>query len=79
MGSERVTYEDCTIETKLSRVDDSQRWSAVLTITRGSGKEKESWVVSAGDVYESRDEALTRCFDFARELIDRELKGCGLD
>lgn len=78
-ATEQITYEDYTVEAEPSRVDNSERWSAVLTISRESGGEKESWIVSAGDVYESREEALRRCFSFARELIDREMKGCGLD
>ena len=54
-------------------------WSAVLTISRGDGEDRESWLLSAGDQYSSRKEALQRCFDFAREVIDREMKGCGLE
>lgn len=78
-GTEQITYEDYTVEAETSRVEDSARWAAVLTISRGSGRGKESWIVSAGDVYESREEALERCFSFAREIIDREMKGCALD
>ena len=78
-GTEEIVYEDYTVAAAPRQVEDSGTWSAVLTISRGSGSEKESWIVSAGDIYESRDEALRRCFDFARELIDREMKGCGLD
>lgn len=79
MGTESITYEEYTIDANPSQVNDSGSWSAVLTISRGSGKEKESWLVSASDIYQSREEALTSCFTFARELIDREMKGCGLD
>ena len=79
MSSKQINYEGYTIAAEPSRVEDSDRWSAVITITRGSGENRESWLVSASDVYESRDDALTRCFAFARELIDREMKGCGLD
>ena len=79
MSSEHITYEGYTIAAETGRVEDSDRWSAILTITRGSGEDQESWIVSAGDVYDRRDTALTRCYAFARELIDREMKGCGLD
>jgi len=79
VGTESTTYEEYTIEADPSQAGDSGSWSAVLTISRGSGKEKESWLVSASEVYESREEALARCFEFARELIDREMKGCALD
>jgi hypothetical protein len=79
MSTEHIDYEGYTIAAKPSRVEDSDRWSAVLTITRGSGEDQESWLVSASDIYESRKDALARCFDFARELIDREMKGCSLD
>jgi hypothetical protein len=79
MSTEQIDYEGYTIAAEPSRVEDSDRWSAVLTITRGSGEDMESWLVSAGGIYESREDALTRCFGFARELIDREMKGCSLD
>ena len=79
MGTESVTYGEYTIEANPALEGGSGSWSAVLTISRGSGKEKESWLVSAGDAYESREEALVHCFEFAREVIDREMKGCALD
>ena len=79
MGTESVTYGGYTIEAKPAREGGSGSWSAVLTISRGSGKDKESWLVSASDIYESREEAVTSCFAFARELIDKEMKGCSLD
>jgi len=79
VGTESITYEEYTIEAEPSQEGNSGSWSVVLTLSRGSGKEKESWLVSAGDAYESREEALAHCFEFAREVIDREMKGCDLD
>lgn len=79
METESITYEDYTIEADATRGEDSDSWSAVLTISRGSGKDRESWLVSASEIYPTREEAVSRCFDFARELIDKEMKGCSLD
>ena len=48
-GTEEIVYEDYTVAAEPRPVEDSGTWSAVLTISRGSGSEKESWIVSAGD------------------------------
>lgn len=79
MSEETMTYEGFTISAKIEPAEETDLWSAVLTITRGQGKDTESWIVSAGDTYASEEEAARRCFDFARELIDREMKGCTID
>ena len=79
MSEEILTYEGFTVSAKIDPSEDTDLWSAVLTITRGEGKDTESWIVSAGDTYASEKEAARRCFDFAREMIDRDMKGCSLD
>ena len=79
MSEEILTYEGFTVSAKIEPAEDTDLWAAVLTITRGEGSDTESWIVSAGDTYGSKEEAKRRCFDFAREMIDREMKGCSLD
>ena len=79
MTEETMTYEGYTVAANIAPADDTELWSAVMTITRGESDDRESWIISAGDTYASRDEAARRCFDFAREMIDREMKGCSLD
>ena len=79
MKEETITYEGYNVAAKIEPVVDTDCWSAVLTISRNEGSDKESWIFSAGDSYGSRDEAAKRCFDFAREVIDREMRGCAID
>ena len=74
MSKESMQYEEFTITARPRQTEGSGTWSALLTISRGSGEDFESWLVSAGDVYKSRQEAVESCFDFARDLIDREMK-----
>ena len=79
MSEEILTYEGFTVLAKIEPAEDTDLWSAVLTLTRGEKSDAESWIISAGDTYASEEEAARRCFDFAREMIDREMKGCSLD
>lgn len=79
MNEESMTYEGFTIAARIEPAEDTACWSAVMTISRHEGSDKESWIFSAGDTYESREEAARRCFDFAREVIDREMQGCAID
>jgi len=79
MSKDSITYEGYTATARLEPKEDSSLWSAVLTISRGEGSDEASWIISAGDTYSSREEAAQRCFDFAREVIDREMKECSLD
>ena len=79
MSTDSMTHGGYTVTAEPRPVEDGGTWSAIITISRGSGEDRESWLLSAGDTYESRETAIRRCFDFAREVIDREMKGCGLD
>jgi hypothetical protein len=79
MSKKTLTYEGFTVSAKIEPAEETDLWSAVLTIASGEGKDTASWIVSAGDTYASEEEAARRCFDFAREMIDREMKGCSLD
>ena len=79
MSTDSMTHEGYTVTAEPRQVEGGETWSAVMTISRGSGKDRESWILSAGDQYGSRRDAVERCFSFAREIIDREMKGCGLD
>ena len=79
MSEDVLTYEGFTVSAKIEPAEETDLWSAVMTITRGESSDTESWIISAGDTYSSREEAARRCFDFAREMIDREMKGCSLD
>ena len=79
MKTDSMNHGGYTVTAEPRPVDDGGTWSAVFTISRGSGEEQESWLLSAGDEYESREAAVRRCFEFAREVIDREMRGCGLD
>ena len=44
-----------------------------MTISRGTGADTESWLFSAGDQFPSREEGLKYCFEFGKEVIDREM------
>ena len=79
MSTDSIMHEGYRITAEPRQEEGGGMWSAVLTISRGEGEEREAWLLSAGDQYSSRREALQRCFDFAREVIDREMKGCSLD
>lgn len=79
MSEKTLAYEGFNVTAKIEPAEATDLWAAVLTITRGDGSDTESWIVSAGDTYESEEEAARRCFDFAREMIDREMKGCSID
>ena len=79
MSEDTLTYEGFNIAAKIEPTADRELWSAVLSISAVEDREKGAWIFSAGDTYQSREEAAERCFDFARELIDREMKGCDLD
>jgi hypothetical protein len=79
MSTDSMTHGGYTVTAEPRRVEGEETWSAVMTIGRGSGKDRESWILSAGDQYGTREEAVERCFAFAREVIDREMEGCGLE
>ena len=79
MSEESISYEGYRITANSTEVPESNTWSVILTISRGPGDDEDAWIISAGDVYESKEKALEHCFDFGRQLIDREMKGCCRD
>jgi hypothetical protein len=79
MGTDTMTHGGYTVTAEPRPVEGEETWSAVMTISRGSEEDRESWILSAGDRYGTREEAVERCFTFAREVIDREMEGCALE
>jgi hypothetical protein len=79
MSERTLTYEGFTLSAHIEPAAETDLWSAVLTISRGEDRDRGSWIFSAGEAYNSPEEAAERCFEFAREVIDREMKGCSLE
>ena len=67
MSEETLTYEGFTVSAKIEPAEDTDLWSAVMTISRDTSDDTESWIISAGDTYDSREEALA----FFQQALDR--------
>ena len=73
MSENNMTYGGYRISAESREVPASATWAVVMTISRGTGADTESWLFSAGDQFPSREEGLKYCFEFGKEVIDREM------
>ena len=74
MEKKSISYEGYTITASPRQVSDKDMWTVDLVISRGQGKDLESWLISAGEQTEINDGALEYCFNFGKQIIDTEMK-----
>lgn len=75
MSENSKTYGGYLISAESREVPESATWAIIMTISRGTGADMESWLFSAGDQFPSKEEGLRYCFEFGKEVIDREMTG----
>jgi hypothetical protein len=73
MSENSITYGGYRISAESREVPESATWSIIMTISRGTGADMESWLFSAGDEFEDEEEGIRYCFEFGKEVIDREM------
>ncbi len=76
MNDHRIQYKDFIIVACPQQLADSNRWNTAVTIELHTGPEVINKPFSAGNTYETRDEALEGCFNFGRQIIDEQIPGC---
>jgi hypothetical protein len=77
MSEDSITYGGYRISAESREVPESATWAIIMTISRGTGTDMESWLFSAGDQFPNKEEGLRYCFEFGKEVIDREMTGGG--
>ena len=75
MSENSITYGGYRISAESREVPESATWAIIMTISRGIGTDMESWLFSAGDQFPNKEEGLRYCFEFGKEVIDREMTG----
>ena len=75
MSEDSISYGGYRISTESREVPESATWAVIMTISRGTGADMESWLFSAGDKFPDKEEGLRYCFEFGKEVIDREMSG----
>ena len=74
MERSSIHYGGYSITAAPRQVEDGDMWTVDLTISRGTGGDQESWIISAGEQAEINEESLRYCFNFGKEVIDNEMK-----
>ena len=75
MSENSMSYGGYRISAESREVPESATWAIIMTISRGAGADMESWLFSAGDQFPNKEEGLKYCFEFGKEVIDREMAG----
>lgn len=71
-----IKYRGYVIEACPHQLVENNRWRLETTIERHTGDTVEIQQYSAGDTFESRDEAVKHCLNFGRQIIDGTAPGC---
>ena len=74
MEKSSIHYGGYSITATPRQIEDNQMWTVDLTISRGTGGDQESWLISAGEQERIDEESLKYCFDFGKKVIDNEMK-----
>ena len=74
-----LSYKGYEIHAAPYQLADTGEWTINIHISRDHGNEIRSRQFSAGNRFETRDEAVAHCLDFGRQIIDGKSENCTVD
>lgn len=76
---DRIMYKGFEIEAVPYQLADSKKWKPHIIIWKHKGHESVFRPVSVSSTYDTKEEALKRCFNFGKKVIDGEIENCSVD
>jgi len=71
-----VAYKEFEIKASPQQLAESGEWSLNIYITHHKGGETLEKNFSATNTFKTRDEAISHCHNFGRQVIDGQVPGC---
>lgn len=71
-----VTYKEFEIKASPHNMAESSEWSLNIYIIHHKGGETLERNFSAADTFKTRDEAISHCHKFGRQIIDGQVPDC---
>lgn len=73
-----IQYKGYEIHAVPNRLADSGLWQIAIQILKHREQGTKIRPFSAADSYETREEAVRNCFQFARQIIDGQSANCSV-
>ena len=74
-----ITYKGFEIKPTPMQLRDSGKWTMDLAILRHRGNRVTERQFSAGNTFETKEEAILHCFNFGKQIIDGKSENCSVD
>lgn len=71
-----MQYKRYIIEAEPGQLADDSRWTITVTIKRDEGGRIVTQSFSAGNTFETKDEAIQHSIHFGQQIIDGQVSGC---
>jgi hypothetical protein len=71
-----IQYKEYIIEAIPLQLRDSGEWTTDIRIRRFRLDKLHYRAFSAGNTFKTEEEAIQRCIDFGKRIIDGEIKNC---
>lgn len=72
----RMPYKGYIVEAHPHQLAENGHWTTNINIEKHTGDAVTSVNYSAGNTFETRDEATAACLQFGRRIIDGEIPKC---
>ena len=72
----KVRYRGYVIHASPWQLAESEEWTIDLTISKDHGHAHAEKQFSANNTFKSEEEAVNRCIDFGKQIIDGESPTC---
>jgi len=71
-----IGYKGYKIQAAPYQLAESKEWTINIYIFIDKGSEIVERNYSAGNTFQTEEEAITHCLDFGRQIIDGQIPGC---
>ena len=76
---DEMPYKGYLIEATPEQLAESGEWAIRVCIWRDRGSHTNEKIYSAGNRFKTEEEAIPRCFEFGKQVIDGKIANCTVD
>lgn len=76
---EKLIYKGYEINAAPYQLAENNRWTINIHIWKKRGYEAVERPFSAGNTYETKEEAIQHCLNYGKQIIDGQVEGCSVD
>jgi hypothetical protein len=74
-----LSYNDFIIEAMPWQLAESRKWALDIRIWKYSGDQISARHFSSSDFCNTEDEAIAKCFNFGKQIIDGQISYCTVE